>query len=201
MTVHVVRRAAEGVRVTPREAIAAGLEAFANLFVPILLVALGVMLGLIALIIPGLILAVRWAVVPQVVVLEKVTGTAALRRSAALVSGQGWFTFLVLLVANLLVGLFGLIFTVPLELAAKSADTQALSLLGQVLGQLFALPMLAVAVTLLYYTLRATPEQAVAAPVVPAAPPPPAMPDAPEPDHDAFGRRRDEGWEPPVKDY
>lgn len=200
MTVHVVRHAARRESVRPGAAIAAGLEAFSALFLPIALVALGVLLGLFAFVIPGIVLAVRWAVVPQVIVVERVTGTAALRRSGELVAGHGWFTFLVVLLVNLLVGVIGVVATIPLDAVAKSADAQAYALVGQILGQLIALPLLAVAVTLLYFSLRVgqrlPPSQP---PAEPAAPPDPQA--APDPEVDPFGRRRDEGWEPPVRDY
>jgi hypothetical protein len=155
MAVHVVRRAAAGAPAPAGETISAGLAVFARLFAAVLLVALGVGLGLLFLIIPGLFLAVRWAVVPQVVVVEGLSGSAALQRSFELTRGQGWFTFLVLLVTNLIVGVLSALAMVPLELAAEAADAQALSLLGQVIGAVFALPLLAVAQTLLYYALLA----------------------------------------------
>lgn len=189
VTVHVVLGAARGERPAAGAAIAAGLDAFSALFWPILMVALGVALGL-PLVVPAVFLAVRWAVVAQVVVADGLRGGAALRRSMDLTAGRGWFSFLLLVVVNLVVALFSLVFTIPLELAARAADAQALSLLGQTLGQLLSLPLLTLAVTLLYFTLRARREGASAAP-----------PGAPPPDRDPFGRRREEGWEPPVKDY
>ena len=155
MTVHVVREAAAGRRAGVGETLTAGLDVFGRLFPAVLLVALGVGLGLLVLIIPGLILAVRWVVVPQVVVVEDRRGTDALRRSFELVRGQAWFAFLLLVVTNLLVGVLSAIATVPLEYAAKEADTLSLSLLGQALGAVLSLPILGVAQTLLFYSLRA----------------------------------------------
>src|SRR3954447_16405802 len=78
MTVHVVRSAAAGAVATTGESLRAALDVFGALFFAVILVALGVGLGLLALIIPGLILAVRWAVVPQIVVVEGRRGTEAL---------------------------------------------------------------------------------------------------------------------------
>lgn len=173
MTVHVVLDAAEGGGgVDARRSVLAGLEAFRHLFLAIVLVALGVSLGLLLLILPGIVLAVRWAVVPQVVVVEGREGAEALRGSWALTRGQGWYAFAVVFVANVLVALVGVAFSYPLQLAADSADAQSLLLLGQALGQIFSLPLLAVAETLLYFSLRATragatpygPRRGVAAP-------------------------------------
>lgn len=200
MTVHVVLDAAEGGGgVHARRSILEGLEAFRHLFGPIVLVGLGVGLGLLVLVVPGIFLAVRWAVVPQVVVVEARQGTQALSGSWALTRGQGWLTFLVLFVANVVVGVVGVAFSYPLQLAAEAADAQSLLLLGDTLGQVVSLPLLAVALTLLYFSLRATRSGA-------GRHRPPAAPEAPRQQEvgggdDPFGRRREEGWEPPVSGY
>jgi hypothetical protein len=202
MTVHVVQAAAQGRKPAARETVTAGFEVFARLFGAVVLVALGVALGLVAFVIPGVILAVRWVAVPQVVVVEGGGGGAALARSMQLTRGQGWFTFLVLVVTNLLVGLLSALVLVPLELAAQSADAQALSLLGQALGAIISLPILAVAQTLLYFTLRARNEAAAPREPEPGAPAQtPGVPDASRPQPQTLpgvpGTYGD-GWEPPT---
>lgn len=152
MTVHVVRAAAEGRRAPAGETLSAGFAVFAPLFVAVILAAAGIALGFL-LIVPGVILAIRWVVVPQTVVIEGRRGGDALTRSLALTRGRGWFTFLVILVTNVVVGVLSTLVLLPLEYAAQEADTVALSLLGQALGAMFSLPLLAVAYTLLYYSL------------------------------------------------
>src|SRR3954453_676319 len=167
MTVHVVREAGAGRSATTGEALRAGLAIFGPMIAAGLLVALGVTAGLFLLIIPGLILAVRLVVVPQVVVLEDRRGGEALGRSMELTRGHGRFDFVVVLVTNLLVAVFTALLMVPLEYAAKQADAQAIDLVGQMLGAIVSLPILGVAYTLLYYALQTN-----RAPQ-PAAPPPP----------------------------
>ncbi|MFL5846138.1 MAG: hypothetical protein ACJ762_15735 [Solirubrobacteraceae bacterium] len=193
MTVHVVRTAADGSRAGPAAALRAGLDVFPKLLVAILLVGLGVFLGLIALIIPGVILAVRWVVVSQVVVVEGREGTDALRRSFDLTRDRGWHTFLVLFVLNLLVGVLGAVILVPLDYAAEQADTMALSMVSQILSSTLSLPLVAIAYTLLYYSLVAEKEGAAPAdPATPAAPPvtdAQSLPGVPG----TFG----DGWAPP----
>jgi hypothetical protein len=177
MTVHVVRSAAAGTPATTSASLRAALDVFGALLLAVVLVALGVGLGLLAFLIPGVILAVRWAVVPQVVVVEGLRGTEALRRSFLLTQGQGWFAFLVLLVTNILVSVLSAIAILPLEYAAEQADSQAISLAGQMLGAIIALPILAVAQTLLYYTLLVAQEApAAAAQSAEATSPAPASP-------------------------
>jgi hypothetical protein len=184
MTVHVVLAAAMGRRARAAETFSAGLEVFAGLFVAVILVAAGVIMGLLLLVIPGVILAVRWVVVPQAVVIEGRRGTDALTRSLELTRGQGWFTLLVLVVANLLVSFVSALALVPLEYAAKEADSMAFSLLGQAIGAILTLPLLAVAYTLLYYSLLATREGPAPGP---AGSPLPGVPGT-------YG----DGWAPPA---
>ena len=176
MAVHAVRAAGEGRRAGAGETLRAGFDVFGRLFLAVVLVALGVALGLIALIVPGIYLAVRWVAVPQAVVVEGKEGADALRRSWELTRGKGWFAFFVLLVANLLVGVLAALVLLPLEFAAREADALALSLLGQILGTVLSVPLLGVAYTLLYYALlteHGQPSFAVSFPPPPAPPPPP----------------------------
>ena len=174
MTVYVVRRAGEGATTSTGEALREGFRVFGPLLAAVLLVGLGVTAGLFFLIIPGLYLAVRWSVVPQVVVIEGRTGGDALQRSMELTRNQGWFAFLVLVVANLIVAVLEQVLLIPLDAAAKSADSQALDLVGQLLGALLTLPLVAVAQTLLYYALVAAKGGAGA--VAPSPAPPPTAP-------------------------
>lgn len=200
MTVHVVRTAAEDKPASAGQAVNAGLDAFPKLLLAMLLVALGVFGGLLALIIPGVILAVRWIVVAQVVVVEGRTGPEALGRSFELTRGRGWFAFLVLVVLNLLVGVFSALVLIPLDYAAQEADTMALNMLAQIISSIVSLPLVAAAYTLLYYSLMVEAEGPGAP--VPFAPP---TADTPAPADDSppqslpgvpgtFG----DGWAPPA---
>ncbi len=63
-----------------------------------LVAGVGVVIGFILLIIPGLILLTIWAVSAPVVVLERPPGLKALGRSRELVRGNGWQVFGVILV-------------------------------------------------------------------------------------------------------
>jgi hypothetical protein len=199
-TVHVVEAAAKGERLTPGQAIRAGLDDFPVLLPAVVLMFGGLVLGFIALIIPGLILTVRWAVVSQAVVIEDKRGTAALGRSFELTRGRGWFTFLVVLVVALLTGVVTALLQLPLDEAGRSADTMLYPLLGEILGTVLVLPVVATAYTLLYHSLlaheRGTPT--FAPPSGPAAaappPPPPAPPRSIEGVPGTFG----DGWAPPA---
>src|SRR5262245_42341566 len=64
--------------------------------------AIGVALGLVLLIVPGLYLLTRWALIPAVIVIEKLGAGDAFNRSWQLTRGYGWSVFGSLLVAFLL---------------------------------------------------------------------------------------------------
>lgn len=75
-----------------------------------LLAVLGIALGLILLIVPGLVLLTWWAVFAPVVVLERVGAVASLGRSRALVRGHGWTVFGVIIITVILLAVVGAIF-------------------------------------------------------------------------------------------
>src|SRR3954469_14830327 len=68
-----------------------------------ILVGIGVFIGFLAFIVPGLVLLTQWAVAAPVVVCEVRTAPQALGRSRQLVHGHGWQVFSVLIVTFLLV--------------------------------------------------------------------------------------------------
>jgi hypothetical protein len=191
MTVHAVREAAAGRTPVAGQVVGAGLDAFRRLLPAIALVLVGEVIGFAALVIPGVILAIRWAVVPQVVVVEGSQWTGALRRSSELVAGRGARVFGLVIVAGILVFVLGRIITLPLDSAARSAHHQWPLLAGMALAQIIALPLQAAITTVLYFSLRAE-KDARGAPATPE--PEAALPPAPE----AWDQRRREGWQPPT---
>jgi hypothetical protein len=64
-------------------------------------------LGFIALVVPGIILAIRCALIEPIVVLEGQTGATCRLRSAALVRGRGWQIFLAGFLYLVMTGLVG----------------------------------------------------------------------------------------------
>jgi hypothetical protein len=72
-----------------------------------LLAGIAVVLGLLLLVIPGLYLILTFTLVAQVIVLERVSGFAALRRSRILMRGNLLRAFGVLLVGGLITGVLG----------------------------------------------------------------------------------------------
>ena len=125
------------------------------------LAALGIVGGFILLIVPGLILFARWALVVPLVVLERVYVSEAFSRSAALVRGKTGQVLVTVLVAELLSGITGAL----LRYAFVGLPSfWALWVGGTVAGALVT-PYTAHVLTVLYYRLT-EPER----PVLPSEP-------------------------------
>jgi hypothetical protein len=155
MCIHALHAVAAGKRPRSREEMLAGLESFAPIFLAVLLAGIGIALGLVLLILPGIYLAVRWYFVPQAVVVADARATAALDHSGELVRGAWWRTFGLLVMANLAALLPALLFLAPFGELAKSTDRALWSLVGTILAETIRAPFVALFSTLLYYDLRA----------------------------------------------
>ena len=104
MCIYALLDVADGRKPEPRAAIQRGLEVFTPVLLVIVLYGAGVMLGLLALVIPGLYLAIRWCFSIQAAVIDSSRGPEALRRSSELVKGSWWRVAGMILAANFLTG-------------------------------------------------------------------------------------------------
>jgi hypothetical protein len=152
--VYALRSIAAGGSPGAREAIVKGFEQFSPIFFAVLLAALGILLGAV-LIVPGLILFVRWYFVPQTVVLEGAQGTAALRGSSRVVQGFWWRTFGLIVLVNVVALVFAVILGAPFTAAADRADRAVWALVGEIIASSVVQPFGALYSTLLYFDLRA----------------------------------------------
>jgi hypothetical protein len=132
--------------------------------------ALGVAVGFLLLIIPGIWLAVRWYFAPQAVVVDARRNVGALERSAELVTGSWWRVAGILLFTAVCTEIAAAVLGLPLSALARSSDSGALFLAGQVLGGVFLTPFAALMLTLLYFDLLA--RRRLPAMVPPVQPPP-----------------------------
>jgi hypothetical protein len=112
------------------------------------LVGLGVALASLLFVIPGLILAVRWAVAVPAAMLEDGNARDALRRSRALLAGNGWSVFKVIFA----VGVLNLVVVVPLTIAAHGHGEFGIWV-ATTLGSALTAPYAAHALTVIYYAL------------------------------------------------
>jgi hypothetical protein len=136
-----------------------------------LLAGLGIALGLILLIVPGLFLLTIWSLIVPTIVLEGKSAGESFGRSRELVKGHGWQVFGVIvitigavIVASIIVGL--LTFWLP-----DGVD----SFVSDLISNTVVVPFVAIAWTLMYFALAQGRSEAPAAPAAPEAysPPPP----------------------------
>jgi hypothetical protein len=129
-----------------------------------ILAVLGIVLGLILLIVPGLVLLTWWVLIVPVIVLEQRRAGESFSRSRELVRGYGWNVFGVIVLTILII----LAFNIVLSLLLIPFADWLQSFLSNVISGTVAAPFIAVAWTLLYFRLRAAKEQAAAPPAEPA---------------------------------
>jgi hypothetical protein len=136
-------------------AILRALEHSTPLLLAAMAAALGVALGLLCLLLPGLYLVVRWFLFSQAAVLEGRTGVAPLRRSGQLVEGHWFRAAAVVLVANLIALLPGSLITIPGARAASELGREWPNLAATILSEAVSAPIVAVLATLLFFDLKA----------------------------------------------
>jgi hypothetical protein len=140
----------------------------ASIAVAGVLAALGIALGLILLIVPGLVLMTWWVLIVPVIVLEQARASESFGRSRELVRGYGWRVFGVILLTILLLIAFG----VALGLVLTPLADWLQSLLSNVLSGTLTTPFIALTWTLLYYRLRGVKEVPAEEPAPTPAPAP-----------------------------
>jgi hypothetical protein len=133
-----------------------------------ILAALGICLGLLLLIVPGLLLLTWWILIIPVIVLEGRRAGESFGRSRELVRGYGWQVFGVIVLTILLFIAFRIVLGIVLSPFADWLQ----GFLTEIVSGTLATPFIAVAWTLLFYRLRAAKEAPAAAPASPPPPPP-----------------------------
>jgi hypothetical protein len=110
---------------------------------------IGIAIGFILIIIPGLILITIWSVFAPVIVLERPPGLGALGRSRELVRGNGWQVFGVIVVLVIGVGIVAAIIE-----AIGDAGGTGVGIVVRVIVQILTAPISALAASVLYFELR-----------------------------------------------
>jgi hypothetical protein len=128
-----------------------------------LLAGLGIFVGLLLLIVPGLVLLTWWVLLIPVIALERSDAGAAFGRSRDLVRGYGWSVFGVIVLTILLLLGFEIVLAIVLSPLADWLQ----SFVSSIVSGTLTTPFIALVWTLLYFRLRD-------AKAAPAAAPPPA---------------------------
>jgi ABC-type multidrug transport system fused ATPase/permease subunit len=132
-------------------------EVFWPLVAVSILFGIGVGIGFVLLIVPGLILMVIWSVVAPVTVLERPGVFAAFARSRALVSGNGWNVFAVIVLVFFAVA----VISVAAGLASVSLGSVGRALVQWAVNAVLA-PVTALSASVLYFALRRQPGEPLA---------------------------------------
>jgi hypothetical protein len=142
------------------ETFAQGRQHLGSVAVAAILAGLGIILGLLLLIVPGLVLLTWWAVIIPVVVLENRSAGEAFSRSRELVKGNGWGVFgVIVLMVLLLIG-----FSIVLKIILSPVNEWLESFISQIVSGTLTAPFISIVLTLLYFRLKAAKEPAAAAP-------------------------------------
>jgi hypothetical protein len=121
-----------------------------------ILAGLGIAIGLLLLIVPGLFLMTIWAVIVPVIVLEGKSAGESFSRSRELVRGNGWGVFgVIVLVILLLIG-----FEIVLGLVLTPLADWLQGFISNIVSGTLTAPFIAVVLTLLYFRLKAAKEPA-----------------------------------------
>lgn len=132
-----------------------------------ILAGIGIAVGFLLLLVPGLILLTIWSVIAPVIVVERSGAVDAFGRSRALVKGHGWQVFGVIVVvflisaaASVVLGLIG----------AAVSDTFVVQVLFNLIASTLTAPIAALAASTIYFGLLALDEPAGQMPPAPPAP-------------------------------
>jgi hypothetical protein len=136
-----------------------------------ILAGLGIGIGFLLFIVPGLILLTLWSVIAPVIVVERTGVFEAFGRSRALVRGNAWQVFGVIVVVFLIVIV---VQTILGAIGAGIEDSVLLRIIFNVIGSTVTAPIVALVAAVIYFRLRE-----IEQPAQPAAPPSPATPPPP----------------------
>lgn len=190
---HVVARDRAGEPVSVQDALGFGLRRYPQVLAVTLIVAVAVFAGIIACIVPGIYLLVRWAMAVPALLIEGGDIGDVLQRAWKLVEHRWWITFGLLLAGYLLpAAVAAVLQQVIIALFGIAVDTQSAGgLIGlgtaQIIGSCVSMPFTAVFLVLLFSDLVITQPAAAQQradwppPVTPVGPygPPPAVPPPP----------------------
>jgi hypothetical protein len=123
-----------------------------------ILAGIAIGIGFILLIVPGLFLLTIWAVIAPVIVVERTGAIDSFGRSRALVKGNGWQVFGVILSLLLITIVIGAVFQ---ALFIAISDSFLGYFIGSLVERVLVAPLSAIAAAVLYFELKGTRGEAV----------------------------------------
>ncbi|HEV2857809.1 MAG TPA: hypothetical protein VGW80_05325 [Solirubrobacterales bacterium] len=137
-----------------------------------ILAGIGIGIGFVLLVVPGLFLATIWAVIAPAIVVERRGVFEAFGRSRELVKGQGWPVLGTIVVAYLIAFVAEIAFA---AIAANIADGKIVGIVASALASTIAAPIGALVAAVLYFRLLAIKGETAS----PASTSPPSVPQQP----------------------
>jgi hypothetical protein len=129
------------------------------------LAGLGVAVGLLLLIVPGLVLLTWWSVIIPVIVLERVAAMESFGRSRDLVRGNGWNVFGVIVLTVLILLLVAIVLAIILAILLAWLPDEVRGYIQTLVSNTLTAPFLALAWTVMYFRLRDLERPAEPAPI------------------------------------
>lgn len=114
-----------------------------------ILAGLGIALGFILLIVPGLILLTIWSVIAPAIVLERIGVMESFGRSRQLVKDNGWQVFGVIVIVFIITQV-----VVRILSAIGGAGGDVGTIIGSIIGSTITAPIAALTAAVLYFSLR-----------------------------------------------
>ncbi len=149
-----------GGRASLSDSIATGIKHFLPLIAIAILMSLGLMVGMMLLVVPGVILAIMWVLAVPVQVVEKTGIRQAFARSRELTRGSRWKIFGLFIVYIILATVLSMIIMLPAGLFAEGSigGTTITLVLFQVISSVLTAVVSAAGVSALYFELRKSKE-------------------------------------------
>jgi len=117
-----------------------------------ILAGIGIAIGFLLIIVPGLILLTIWSVIAPVIVVERSGAIDAFGRSRALVKGNGWPVFGVIVVVYLITTIVGIVLGL---IGAGISDTFLMRAIFSLIASTLTAPIAALAASTIYFSLKA----------------------------------------------
>lgn len=114
------------------------------------LAGIGIALGLVLLVVPGLFLLTIWAVIAPVIVIERRSAMGSFGRSRELVRGHGWTVFAIVVITGLLSGIASGLLQAAFSFLPRFLEI----LVGGTIAQAVVAPFVAIALAITYFRLR-----------------------------------------------
>ena len=119
-----------------------------------ILASIGITIGFILLIVPGLILLTWWLLIVPVIVLEGRSATESFGRSRELVRGHGWNVFGLIVLTVVILIVAGIVLGIVLAVVLSFMSDDVSQYISSVISNTIFTPFVAAGWTLAYYHLR-----------------------------------------------